>query len=99
MSREHIKKWNFIGSITENWVKTSYANASTQTKWKYKDRMNMFLEFLGATDGEFIEAYKRTDDRHEWAKRMGLKVIAFYNGRARAMLMLTQAQNLLDMNN
>lgn len=81
MSREHKKKWNQIGSITKNWVKTAYANASTQTKWKYKDRMNMFLKFLGLTDVEFIETYKRAKDRHEWAKSVGLKVVAFYNDR------------------
>ena len=81
MSREHTKKWNKIGSITENWVNTSYANASAQTKWKYKNRMNMFLEFLGVTDAEFIEGYKRVKDRHEWAKQMGLKAVAYYNKR------------------
>jgi site-specific recombinase XerD len=81
MSREHTKKWNQIGTITKNWVKTSYPNASTQTKWKYKDRMNMFLEFLGLTDSEFVEGYKRAKDRHEWAKQMGLKAVAYYNKR------------------
>jgi site-specific recombinase XerD len=81
MSREHTKRWNQISSITENWVNTSYANASAQTKWKYKNRMNMFLEFLGVTDAEFIESYKRAKDRHEWAKQMGLKAIAYYNKR------------------
>jgi site-specific recombinase XerD len=81
MSREHKKKWNFITEITKKWVKTFYPNASVQTAWKYKDRMNRFFKFLDVTDAEFIEAYKRTEDRHEWAKRMGLKVIAFYNDR------------------
>jgi len=81
MSREHVKKWNQIGAITENWVKASYANASTQSKWKYKDRMNAFLEFLCVTDAEFIESYKRASDRLEWAKKTGQKAIAFYNKR------------------
>jgi len=81
MSREHIKQWNFIGSITENWVKTSYGNASAQTKWKYKNRVNTFLEFLGMKDAEFIESYKRAKDRHEWAKQMGLKAVEYYNKR------------------
>jgi hypothetical protein len=81
MSREQAKKWAKIGSITKQWIKTSYANASTQSKWKYKDRMNMFLEFLGLTDAEFIETYKRAKDRVEWAKSMGLKAVAYYNDR------------------
>jgi hypothetical protein len=81
MSREQTKKWAKIGAITEQWVKDSYPNASAQTKWKYKDRMNMFLEFLGMTDAEFVEGYKRANDRHEWAKQTGLKAIAYYNDR------------------
>jgi site-specific recombinase XerD len=81
MSRKHMKQWNQIGSITENWVEASYANASAQTKWKYKNRVNMFLEFLDMTDTEFIESYKRAKDRHEWAKKTGQKAIAFYNKR------------------
>jgi hypothetical protein len=81
MSRKHMKQWNQIGSITENWVETSYANASAQTKWKYKNRVNMFLEFLGMTDTEFIESYRRAKHRHEWAKKTGQKAITFYNKR------------------
>ena len=77
MSREHTKEWAKISSITENWVNTAYANATAQTKWKYKNRMNMFLEFLGLTDVEFIESYKRAKDRHEWAKSMGLKAVEY----------------------
>lgn len=76
-----MKQWNQIGSITENWVETSYANASAQTKWKYKNRVNMFLEFLGMTDTEFIESYRRAKHRHEWAKKTGQKAITFYNKR------------------
>ena len=41
----------------------------------------MFLEFLGMTDAEFIEGYKRSKDRLEWAKQTGLKVVAYYNKR------------------
>lgn len=81
MSRKQAKKWANIGTITENWVKTSYPNAKAQSVWKYKDRMNRFLEFIGLTDAELIESYKRAKDRHEWAKQIGLKAIAYYNDR------------------
>ena len=81
MSKLHTKEWNRIGTITEQWVKDSYANADAQSTWKYKDRMNTFLEFMGLTDVEFIESYKRAKDRLEWAKQIGNKVIAFYNDR------------------
>ena len=81
MGKPKMKKWAKIGTITEQWVKESYKNASVQTAWKYRDRMNMFLEFMGLTDSEFIEGYKRAKDRHEWAKQMGLKAIAYYNDR------------------
>ena len=53
MSREQTKEWNQIGTITENWVKASYPKADAQSAWKYKDRMNRFLEFIGMTDAEF----------------------------------------------
>lgn len=81
MSRKNPKEWNRIGTITEQWVKASYPNADVQSTWKYKDRMNEFLEFLGMTDTAFIEGYKRAKDRLEWAKQIGFKVVAFYNDR------------------
>ena len=43
--------------------------------------MNMFFEFLGINDSEFIEGYKRSKDKLEWSKQVGLKVIAYYNKR------------------
>jgi hypothetical protein len=81
MSREQTKEWNQIGAITEQWVKDSYPKADAQSAWKYKDRMNRFLEFIGLTDAELIESYKRAKDRVEWAKSIGQKAIAFYNDR------------------
>jgi hypothetical protein len=81
MSREHVKEWANIGAITEQWVKDSYPNAKAQDTWKYQDRMNRFLEFIGLTDSELIESYKRAKDRVEWAKQFGFKAVAFYNSR------------------
>jgi hypothetical protein len=81
MSREQTKEWNKIGAITEQWVKDSYPKADAQSAWKYKDRMNRFLEFIGMTEAELIESYKRSKDRVEWAKGIGQKAIAFYNDR------------------
>jgi hypothetical protein len=81
MSREHAKEWAKIGSITENWVKASYPKAKAQDTWKYQDRMNRFLEFIGLTDAELIESYKRAKDRVEWAKQFGQKAVAYYNDR------------------
>ena len=81
MSREHIKIWSKIGAITEQWVKDSYPNAKPQDAWKYQDRMNAFLEFIGLTDAELIESYKRSKDRVEWSKGIGQKVVAYYNHR------------------
>jgi hypothetical protein len=43
--------------------------------------MNEFLTFIGMTDAEFLEGYKRSKDRLEWAKQTGQKVVAFYNDR------------------
>jgi site-specific recombinase XerD len=75
------KEFSYITEITENWIKQSYPTASVQSVWKYKDRMNRFLEFLGMTDVEYVESYKRAKDRHEWAKQMGKKLIDFMNKR------------------
>jgi hypothetical protein len=73
------EKWSKIGNITEEWVKASYPNAKAQDKWKVKDRLNAFLEFLNVTDSEFVETYKQTQDKTEWARHTGLKVVEFYN--------------------
>jgi site-specific recombinase XerD len=81
MSREPKKAMDKITAITENWIKASYSNATVQDIWKYKNRMNDFLEFAGLTDSEFLEGYKRSKDRVEWSKQIGLKVVAFYNKR------------------
>lgn len=79
MPRRHTKLWNNLTSLTEDWVKNSYPRATAQTAWKYKDRLNGFLEFIGLTDAEFLESYKRAKDRHNWAKQIGLKTVAYYN--------------------
>jgi site-specific recombinase XerD len=73
------EKWSKIGTITEEWVKASYPNATTQDKWRMKDRLNAFLEFLNVTDSELIKTYKQAKDKSEWAKRTGQKVVEFYN--------------------
>lgn len=81
MGKPKTKKWDKIGKITEEWVKASYPNADSVSAWKYRDRMNSFLEFLGTTDSQFVEAYKRSKDRNEWAKQTGFKLVAFYNDK------------------
>jgi hypothetical protein len=81
MNTKRTKPMKFIGDLTEQWIKTSYPSASTQDKWNYHNRMNMFLEYLGLTDSEFIEGYKRAKDRLEWSKQIGLKLVAFYKWR------------------
>jgi len=81
MAKRKTKEWNFIGKITENWVREAYPSATVVDSWKYKDRMNNFLEYLGMTDIEFVETYKRSEDKHEWARKIGFKVVAFYNDR------------------
>jgi site-specific recombinase XerD len=73
------EKWSKIGEITEKWVSESYPTAKAQDVWKVKDRLNAWFEFLNVTDTEFVENYKRTSDKVEWARRIGNKVIAFYN--------------------
>jgi site-specific recombinase XerD len=72
-----------ITAITEQWIKDNYATAKPQDIWKYKDRMNEFLTFVGMTDAEFLETYKRAKDKMEWSRQTGLKVVAFYNERLR----------------
>lgn len=72
---------NHIGELTEKWVTASYAGAANHDMYSHRMRVDLFLEFLGMTDTEFIETYKRSKDRVEWAKQMGLKVIAYYNNR------------------
>jgi site-specific recombinase XerD len=81
MSKEKTKEWNNISELTENWVKESYPKFNSTTSWKYKDILNTFFKFLGTTDKEFIESYKRAQDKNEWAKSIGLKAVAFYNQR------------------
>jgi ribosomal protein L17/tRNA splicing endonuclease len=73
------KSWNFIGEITEQWIKNCYPTSNAQSIWKYKDRLNSWFEFLGVTDSEFVEGFKRAKDKNQWAKDMGFKIIAFYN--------------------
>jgi len=73
------EKWSKIGDITEKWVSDAYPTAKPQDVWKVKDRLNEWLEFLGVSDSEFLEQYKRASDKEEWARRIGNKVIAFYN--------------------
>lgn len=79
--RKPLKPMNNIGEITEQWISASYANASNHDKYSHRNRANLFLEFLGLTDAEFIEAYKRAKDRLEWSRQMGLKAVAYYNMR------------------
>lgn len=62
MSKPKTKQWNNITDVTEKWVKASYPEASVVDSWKYKDRLNSFLEFLGMIDKEFIETYRRAKD-------------------------------------
>lgn len=73
------KAWDFIGEISEKWVKDSYPTAKSQDVWKIKDRLNEWFKFLEVTDSEFLEVYKRTKDKTEWSKKYGFQVIAFYN--------------------
>jgi len=75
------KEMKWITDLTAQWIKDSYPNADAQATWKSKNTMNTFLEFLGMTDKEFVEGYKRAKDRNEWAKETGKKAIAFYNDR------------------
>lgn len=81
MSRAKTKEWKRITNLTLEWVKASYPSATVGDSWKYKDRMNNFLEFMNLTDKEFVGTYRRAKDRIEWAKEIGKKVIAFYNDR------------------
>ena len=73
------EKWSKIGEITQKWVSESYPTAKAQDIWKVKDRLNAWFEFLNMTDSEFVKNYKRTTDKVEWSRRIGNKVIAFYN--------------------
>jgi hypothetical protein len=41
----------------------------------------MFFEYLGTNESDFMEGYKRAKDKQEWAKQVGLKVIAFCDKR------------------
>jgi site-specific recombinase XerD len=79
--RKPLHQTSHIGEITEKWVTASYAGASNHDLYSHKFRVDMFLEFLNMTDQEFIETYKRSKDRVEWSKQMGMKVIAYYNNR------------------
>jgi len=73
------EKWSKIGEITEKWVQRTYPNYKSQDVWKTKDRLNACLEYLNMTDSEFVETYKRTQDKTEWARNTGNKVIEYYN--------------------
>jgi hypothetical protein len=73
------KEWKFITEITEKWIKECYPTSNPASVWKYKDRLNSFFKFLNMTDAEYVESYKRSSDKNAWAKRMGVKIVAFYN--------------------
>jgi len=81
MSKPKTKEWKFIGKTVLDWVAQAYPSASPTDAWKYKDRLNTWLEYLDVTDSEFVEGYKRAKDKHEWAKSVGFKAVAFYNDR------------------
>jgi len=81
MGRKKVKEWQFIGEITENWVAANYPTAQPKDSWKYKDTINTFFEWMGLTETEFMEGYKRAKDRREWAQVTGKKLVAFYNYR------------------
>lgn len=50
MGRTAFKEYKFVTEITENWIKVMYPQAKQQDAWNYKNRMNMFLEFIGMTE-------------------------------------------------
>jgi len=73
------KVWSKIGEITTQWIKECYPTSNAQSIWKYKDRLNSWFEFLKMTDAEFIEDFKRSVDKYQWARDTGTKIVAFYN--------------------
>jgi hypothetical protein len=77
MSGEQTKEWNQIGTITEQWVKASYPKADAQSAWKYKDRMNRFLGFIGVTDVELIQS---TSLKKIWLQYQMFKKYFYSNG-------------------
>lgn len=79
--RKPQHQMNHISELTEKWVAASYAGASNHDIYSHKFRVDMFLEYLGMTDKDFIESHKRSKDRMEWAKQTGLKVVAYYSNR------------------
>jgi uncharacterized coiled-coil protein SlyX len=81
LSRTKTKQWSNITDLTEQWIKDSYPNSLYQDIWKFHDRLNSFFEWLNQTDKQFVENYKRSKDKAEWSKAIGLKVIAYYNHR------------------
>jgi hypothetical protein len=81
MGRHATKEMNSIGEITENWIKATYPHAKKADCWNYRNRMDMFFKFLGTNESDFIEGFKRAKDKLEWSKRVGLKVVAFYDKR------------------
>ena len=77
--RMKSEKWSKIGEITEKWVQSTYPNYKSQDVWKTKYRLNACLEYLNMTDSEFVEAYKRTQDKTQWARNTGSKVVELYH--------------------
>jgi len=65
--RAKTKIWAKIGKLTDDWITASYATATKPVVWKLHNVMNDFLEFVGLTDSEFIETYKRAADKLEWS--------------------------------
>ena len=79
--RKVTKEMGKIGKMTDDWINASYPKSSHQSIWKFRNRLNLFLEYAGLTDAELIESYKRSKDRQEWAKQIGLKVVDYYKDR------------------
>jgi hypothetical protein len=46
-----------------------------------QNTINTFFEFFGTTDSSLVETRKRSKDRDEWAKNIGLKAVSFYKDR------------------
>jgi site-specific recombinase XerD len=79
--RENMQKWHRLTEISESWISQNYANAKAVDNWKYHQRLDTFFEWLGLTDAEFLEGYKIAEDKTEWARKTGLKLLEYYKTR------------------
>jgi len=76
--RKMRRQFKHVTELTEQFLKDKYTLDQKDTNL-YKYKLEDAFEFLGVTDKEFVESYKKATDKQEWVRETSRKVTAYYN--------------------